>query len=182
MAERKQDDRLLDEYLRGDSALARAYRETGREEPPAHLDAVILAEAKAAAAPRRGGKPRWLMPLSLAATVVLSIGVVLFMSKQGVAPEPMDTVPVTPAPAVKEKTPMVTPKAAVTPKEMPAVTPKEAPRFEPREVVIPPKKSPEAWLAEIEALRKTGKHAEADAELEKFRQRYPDYPLDKLPK
>ena len=71
---------------------------------------------------------------------------------------------------------MVTPKATVTPKEVPAVTPKEAPRFEPREVVIPPKKSLETWLAEIEALRKAGKHAEADAELAKFRQRYPDYP------
>ena len=45
-----------------------------------------------------------------------------------------------------------------TPKEMPAV------------------KTPEQWLVEIEALRKAGKHAEADAELAKFRQRYPDYP------
>ncbi len=183
MAERKQDDRLLDEYLRGDSALARAYRETGREEPPAHLDAAILAQARAATAPRRGGKPRWLMPLSLAATVVLSIGVVLLMSKPGVAPEPMEVPPsAAPAPAVTEKAPVVTPKAVVTPKEMPAVTPKETPRFEPREAVIPPTKSPEVWLAEIGALRKAGKHAEADAELEKFRQRYPDYPLDELPK
>ncbi len=183
MAERKKDDQLLDEYLRGDSALARAYRETGREEPPAHLDAAILAQARAATAPRRGSKPRWLMPLSLAATVVLSIGVVLLMSKQGVAPESMEPPPsVVPAPAVTEKAPVAMPKAVVTPKEMPAVTPKETPRFEPREVAIPPKKSPEAWLAEIEALRKAGKHAEADAELEKFRQRYPDYPLDKLPK
>lgn len=177
MAERKQDDRLLDEYLRGDSALARAYRETGREEPPAHLDAAILAQARAAA-PRHGGKPRWLMPLSLAATVVLSIGVVLLMSKQGVAPEPTE-VPLPAAPAVKEKPPIATPKAA------PTVAPKEAPRFEPRVFTpkeMPAVKAPEQWLAEIEALRKAGKHAEADAELEKFRQRYPDYPLDKLSK
>jgi hypothetical protein len=194
MTERKKDDRLLDEYLRGDSPLSRAYRETGREEPPAHLDAAILAQAKAAAAPRRGSKPRWLMPLSLAATVVLSIGVVLLMSREGVAPVPMETplpMPVAPvptptapaAPAVVEKAPVVTPKATVTPKEVPAVTPKEVPRFEPREVVIPPKaRTPEVWLAEIEALRKAGKHAEADAELAKFRQRYPDYPLGKQPK
>lgn len=178
MAERKQDDRLLNEYLRGDSALARAYRETGREEPPAHLDAAILAQARAAAAPRRGGKPRWLMPLSLVATVVLSIGVVLLMSKQGVAPEPTE-VPLPAAPAVKEKPPIATPKAA------PTVAPKEAPRFEPRVFTpkeMPAVKAPEQWLAEIEALRKAGMHAEADAELEKFRQRYPDYSLDKLPK
>ena len=193
MTERKKDDRLLDEYLRGDSPLSRAYRETGREEPPAHLDAAILAQANAAAAPRRASKPRWFVPLSLVATVVLSVGVVLLMSREGVTPVPMETplpMPVAPvptptapaAPAVIKKAPVVTPKATVTPKEVPAVTPKEAPRFEPREVVIPPKKSLETWLAEIEALRKAGKHAEADAELAKFRQRYPDYPLGKQPK
>lgn len=183
MAERKKDDRLLDEYLRGDSPLSRAYRETGREEPPAHLDAAILAQAEAAVGTRR--KPRWFMPLSLAATVVLSIGVVLLMSREGVTPVPMETPLPTPGapvlkpttPGVIEKAPVVTPKATVTPKEAPAVTPKEAPRFEPREVVIPPKKSPETWLAEIEALRKAGKHAEAEAEMAKFRQRYPDYSI-----
>ena len=140
MAERKKDDRLLDEYLRGDSLLSRAYRETGREEPPAHLDAAILAQAKAATAPRRSSKPRWFMPLSLAATVMLSVGVVLLMSREGVTPVPMETpspmpaapVPKPTAPAVIEKAPVVTPKATVTPKEVPAVTPKEAPRFEPR--------------------------------------------------
>lgn len=169
MAERKKDDRLLDEYLRGDSPLSRAYRETGREEPPAHLDAAILAQAKAMVGARRS-KPRWFMSLSLAATVVLSIGVVLLMSREGVTPVPTETPVLKPTtPAVIEKAPAVTPKATVTPKE--------APRFEPREVVILPKKSPETWLAEIEALRKAGKHAEADAELAKFRQRYPDYPI-----
>lgn len=177
MAERKKDDRLLDEYLRGDSPLSRVYRETEREEPPAHLDAAILAQAKAAVGARRS-KPRWFMPLSLAATVVLSIGVVLLMSREGVTPVPMETPVLKPTtPAVTEKAPAVTPKATVTPKEAPAVTPKEVPRFEPREVVIPPKKSPETWLAEIDALRKAGKHIEADAELAKFRQRYPDYPI-----
>ena len=179
MAERKKDDRLLDEYLRGDSALSRAYRETGREEPPAHLDAAILAQARAATVPRRGGKPRWFMPLSLAATVVLSVGVVLLLSREGVTPVPMETpspMPVAPAPK------LTAPTAPAVVEKAPAVTPKEVPRFEPREVVIPPKKSPEAWLAEIEALRKAGKHAEADAELAKFRQRYPGYPLGKQPK
>ena len=133
------------------------------------------------------------MPLSLAATVVLSIGVVLLMSREGVAPVPMETplpMPVAPvptptaptAPAVVKKAPVVTPKATVTPKEVPAVTPKEAPRFEPREVVIPPKKSPETVARRDRSLRKAGKHAEADAELAKFRQRYPDYPLGKQPK
>lgn len=193
MAQRKTDE-LLDEYLRGDSPLSRVYRETGREEPPARLDAAILAQAQGGPAAHRGGKPRWLMPLSLAATLVLAVGVVLFMVREGAGPLPPEELmpvkaPETKAPApgpaapvVIEKSPVVTPKATVTPKEVPTVTPKEAPRFEPREVVIPPKKPPEAWLAEIEALRKVGRHAEADAELAKFRQRYPDFPLDKQPK
>ena len=188
MVERKKDDRLLDEYLRGGSPLSRVYRETGREEPPAHLDAAILAQAKAAVGARRS-KPRWFMPLSLAATVVLSVGVVLLMSREGVTPVPMETPsPIpdasTPKPTAPT-TPVVTPKATVVPKEAPVVTPKEVPRFEPR--VFTPKEVPagktlEQWLAGIEALRKAGKHAEADAELAKFRQRYPDYPLDKQPK
>src|SRR3989344_7284036 len=139
MVERKKDERLLDECLRGDSPLSRVYRETGREEPPAHLDAAILAQARAAGGARRN-KPRWFMPLSLAATVVLSIGVVLLMSREGATPVPMETplpTPGTPAlkpttPAVIEKAPVVTPKATVVPKEVPVVTPKEAPRFEPR--------------------------------------------------
>jgi hypothetical protein len=172
MAERKKDDRLLDEYLRGDSPLSRAYRETGREEPPAHLDTAILAHAKAAVGMRR--KPRWFMPLSLAATVVLSIGVVLLLSREGVTPVPMETPSPMPVAPVPKPT---APTAPAVVEKAPAVTPKEAPRFEPREVVIPPKKSPETWLAEIEVLRKAGKHAEADAELAKFRQRYPDYPM-----
>lgn len=177
MTERKLDDRLLDEYLRGDSPLSRVYRETGKEEPPAHVDAAILAQARAAATAHRGGKPRWLMPLSLAATVLLSVGVVLLMSKQGVSPVPTET-PAIVAPPVTGKTPVVTPKATVAPKDAPVVVPKEAPRFEAREVVIPPTKSPEQWLAEIDALRKAGKHAEAEAELAKFRQRYPDHPIN----
>lgn len=41
---------------------------------------------------------------------------------------------------------------------------------------------PEAWVKRIEALRKAGRHAEADALLAEFRKRFPDYPADKLPK
>lgn len=37
--------------------------------------------------------------------------------------------------------------------------------------------TPEQWLTRIEALRKEGRQAEADALLAEFRQRFPDYPL-----
>lgn len=39
---------------------------------------------------------------------------------------------------------------------------------------------PEAWVRRIEALRQEGRHAEADALLEAFRKRFPDYPAEKL--
>lgn len=161
------DDKRLDEYLRGDSPLTRAYREVGREEPPASLDARILAEARGGKAAPRGGKPRWLMPLSLVATVVLAVGIVMFMSRQGATPLPVETAPTVETPA---------PSAAPVP--VPKVAPKETPRFEARDVAIPSKvKTPEQWLADIEELRKLGLHAEADEKMAEFRKRYPDYPL-----
>jgi hypothetical protein len=158
VAEQK-PDKMLDDYLRGDAPLTRAYREIAREEPPARLDAAILAQAKAAVAPRRGGKPRWLMPLSLAATVALAVGVALFMAREGAGPLPPETVP-----AAKPDT-----SAAPAPK---------APRFDARDVAVPQKlKTPEQWLADIEALRKLGLDADADAQLAEFRKHYPDYPI-----
>ncbi|TAM45071.1 MAG: hypothetical protein EPN55_09460 [Gammaproteobacteria bacterium] len=166
MAQRA-DDKRLDEYLRGDSPLTRAYRETGREEPSASLDARLLAEARGGNTAPRGGKPRWLMPLSLAATVVLSVGIVLFMTRQGATPLPPEAAPVveTPAPSAK-------------PTPVPKIAPKETPRFEARDVTVQPKqKTPEQWLADIEELRKLGLHAEADEKMAEFRKRYPDYPL-----
>lgn len=39
--------------------------------------------------------------------------------------------------------------------------------------------SPEDWIAEIKKLRQTGKLAEAEASLKAFKQRYPDYPVEK---
>ncbi|HEX6828920.1 MAG TPA: hypothetical protein VF104_08070 [Burkholderiales bacterium] len=41
---------------------------------------------------------------------------------------------------------------------------------------------PEAWVRRIEALRKEGRDAEADALLAEFRRRFPDYPPEKLPR
>jgi hypothetical protein len=41
---------------------------------------------------------------------------------------------------------------------------------------------PEVWLKRIEALRREGRHAEADALLAEFRRRFPGFPPDRLPK
>jgi hypothetical protein len=39
--------------------------------------------------------------------------------------------------------------------------------------------SPKEWLAKIKELRRAGKRAEAEASLQEFRKRYPEYPVEK---
>jgi predicted secreted protein len=98
MTKRNQHDAQLDEYLKGDSPLTRAYRRAASEEPPRKLDTLIMDEARKAVKGRGGFNPfgtRWTMPLAAAAVLVMSVGLVLFMSQQGVGPE----APVMPAPS-----------------------------------------------------------------------------------
>ena len=46
MSEHSRDDELLKAFLSGDSELSRRYREMDAEEPPAHVDAAIIASAR----------------------------------------------------------------------------------------------------------------------------------------
>src|SRR5687767_4895761 len=71
------------------SDLSRAYRAGAQEEPPSRLDAAILSEARKAVGDSRsrshGRGPfgsNWVMPLSAAAVVVLSVALVLFMDRE----------------------------------------------------------------------------------------------------
>ena len=89
--------REFDRYLQGDSGLSRLYKQTATEQPPAELDAAILARARdeAGPRPRRGRRPfarTWFVPISLAAVLVLAVGLVTLMYEQGgtpFAPEPL---------------------------------------------------------------------------------------------
>src|SRR5688572_31990764 len=66
--------------------LARVYGAAPRDEPPAHLDAAILAAARreVGAGPRPLAALRaWRVPLSLAAVVVLSVSLVTLMREEG---------------------------------------------------------------------------------------------------
>ena len=90
MTKRSPHDARLDEYLKGDSPLTRAYRQAATDQPPRKLDALILDEAARAVKRRGGFSPfgsRWSMPLAAAAMVVLSVGLVLLMSQQGLGPD-----------------------------------------------------------------------------------------------
>ena len=76
----QQPDKEFDAFLAGESELADRYAELGREEPPPELDALILAEARNAAKVRRlnfGPRGGWLKPVALAATVLLSLSLVI---------------------------------------------------------------------------------------------------------
>lgn len=81
----------------GDRAdeLAGLYRAAAHETPPPALDAKILAAARhAGASPARRPSRRWLVPVSVAATVLLGVGAVLRLSEQG-ALEPEESLPAT---------------------------------------------------------------------------------------
>ena len=84
--------------------LAKHYRDLAREEPPAALDAAILAASRRAVAPQFMSR-RWAMPASIAAVLVLAFGVTLEMQREepGVATSTPQYKSAAPAPpAAKE--------------------------------------------------------------------------------
>ena len=66
----------------GDDELSRRYRALAREEPAAQIDAAILAASRRAVGARPGGARRWAGPVSIAAVLVLGIGVTLRMQQE----------------------------------------------------------------------------------------------------
>ena len=85
MSSPSEKDRELEAYLRGDSALSRAYKEAAAESPPHEIDAQILAEAHrtdaGAARPRAAGpfSASWMIPASVTAVVVLAVSVAVLL-------------------------------------------------------------------------------------------------------
>jgi hypothetical protein len=94
-----------------DAKLAQAYRALGAEEPPRALDEAILAAARARPA-------RWRVPLSIAAVLVLAVGVTLRM-----LPRQPDAESVALAPQV-----IRTPRPAAPPAEQVDKLERSAPR------------------------------------------------------
>ena len=78
-----------------DDRLRRSYRDLAREEPPPALDAAILAAARASARPR--ARNRWAGPLSIAAVLVLGLGISLRMQVE--QPGIETSLPSSPAPS-----------------------------------------------------------------------------------
>lgn len=142
----KDQDRLFDQYLKGDSRLSRAYKETAAVEPPPQLDAAILAAARRAA----GSRPRsrfspfgqsWRVPLAAAAVLVLSVGLVMFMAREEmVAPPPESArLPMEAEPRLGA----MSADQSVPSKAAPAPTPEAVPRERQVRVAETPKVSEE---------------------------------------
>jgi len=154
----------LDDYLRGDSALSRQYKKESAPMPPHALDRRVLASARETPATARGTTP-CLAPLALAASVLLSVALVL-----AIVFGPQNAKRADDAPRVV--------RVAVHADAVP-----NAPL--PRKLQLyssdPPKaRAPSVWLADIAALRRAGRYSEAEAEYRRFRGAYPGYSTGEL--
>lgn len=145
----------LDEYLRGDSALSRQYRRESAPTPPHALDRRVLGSPRAA-----HGKPPCLAPLAFAASVLLSVALVLAIAFGPQTAKRADDAPRLVRVAAHSDT--LTNPALDRKQHLYSSDPKSA-------------RSPADWLDNIAALRRAGRNREADAELRRFHSTYPDY-------
>jgi hypothetical protein len=147
----------LDEYLRGGSTLSRDYKKEPAPLPPLALDRRVLRSAGEA----HGTSP-CLAPLALAASVLLSVALVLAIVFGPQAAKRVDDVPHFVRIAARAE---AAPDAPLGRRlQLYSSDPLHA-------------RSASRWLADIGALRRAGRNSEAEAELRRFRSTYPDYPI-----
>ncbi|MGR9117323.1 MAG: hypothetical protein ACU85E_16320 [Gammaproteobacteria bacterium] len=112
-----QDNKTISGEIDGEKVVARAYRQLQQAEPSSDIDKAILDAARAEAGPRKKGamlnpfSGHWFVPASLAAVLVLTVGIVLTLEKETgtelyeadqYRPQETETKPkVTPAPAAR---------------------------------------------------------------------------------
>ncbi len=98
------DERTMDERSSndGDARVTRAYRDLGAVTSPARLDELILRRAKRAASPRYARLRLWTRPVAWAATIGLSLAIVLQLN-EGVLQPQEELAPASAAPAEAAK-------------------------------------------------------------------------------
>jgi hypothetical protein len=140
----------LDEYLRGDSALSCQYRREPAPTPPPALDALVLALSRPAGASGAGAaRPRRDPCLApLAFAASVLLSVALVLAI------------------------VFGPQGRKRADDAPRVV-----RVAAHSDLSHLARSPRAWLADIEALRRAGHIREADEELRRFRSAYPGYSI-----
>jgi hypothetical protein len=173
-----------------DARVSQGYHALGAEQPPPALDQAILAAAR-----RR--RSRWAVPVSIAAVVVLAVGVTLRvqLEKPEVAeplalqPKVMQPPAAAAKPALKsrrETAPLAASEAPardegrarpapVAPASQVAGAAARAPANIALGKISRAAETPEQWLQRIAKLRAAGKDREADDSLAEFKRRYPDY-------
>jgi hypothetical protein len=147
MPEKRMPDEL-EEYLAGESALSRQYRRESAPMPPHALDRLVL---NAAAKPKTPLQAQGLAPLAFAASVLLSVALVLALVFGPQAAKKADDGPRVLKVSVYKTDP-----------------PRAAP-------ASPRERNPAVWLEDIAALRRAGRDREADIEMRRFRSAYPSY-------
>lgn len=126
-----------------DDKLSRRYREAAREEPGEDLDRAILAASRRAvgAGPRARGS-RWMVPASIAAVLVLGVGVSLRMQME----EPGIETSL-PAGSAEYPVPSADPAPAPPPASAQAPEPQAAPAAAPQAGTPPRSAAPRAQIA-----------------------------------
>jgi hypothetical protein len=146
------DERMpdeLDDYLRGGSDVSYQYKRDSSPVPPHELDRLVLNAAGSLKA-KTQFKPQSLAPLAFAASVFLSLALVLAMVFGPQVKKPDDKPHVVRVRIFKSEPPRAAPASV-------------------RE------RNPALWLEDIHALRHAGRSNEADVEMRRFRSAYPDY-------
>jgi hypothetical protein len=146
----------LDDYLRGDRALSRQYKRESTPMPPHALDRRVLGSCGEVQGTTRRLTP-CLAPLALAASVLLSVALVLAIVFGPQAAKRVDDAPRLVRVAAR----------AGAPVQLYSSDPRLG-------------RTPSVWLADIAALRRAGRNSEADAEFRRFRVAYPGYPAAEL--
>jgi hypothetical protein len=149
----------LEDYLRGGSVLSRQYRREPAPAPPHALDRRVLGLSRGT----QGNSP-CLAPLAFAASVLLSVALVLAIV---FGPQTVKRA--------DDNVRLV--KVAVHADASPSATLNRKQRLYSSD---PQVRAPAAWLADIATLRRAGRHGEADAEIRRFRNTYPDYPTGEI--
>jgi hypothetical protein len=167
------DERRPDDLV-GDAAVDAAWRQAGREEPPARVDDAILAAARAAVhrdaqarrpAPAPRHWARW-QPLAAAAGVIgLSFLLVQLL--------PRDEPERRPAASGEQGAPRAD-SAAAEREAGAGAAPPTTPEAAAKPAAAPAPEPPAGWASRIAALHDAGDIAAATEELRAFRAAYPD--------